>query len=127
MNETEYDTDFLNTLIAAAKWHKIAGLVAGSGMQVLLDDYEMRQGRNDLEFMCSAFEHDVKSMLDIYDFVADQVRRKELRAIFRRILAFPAAQIEPVAKILWPLKQRVEEYDFLAKHGCEPPDGGYDA
>jgi hypothetical protein len=119
---TELDTDFLNTITAAAKWSKVAKLVASSGMQVLFDEYEIKQGRNDLGFRLTVFEHDIKALHDLYVFLADQTKRKELRGIFRRILAFRSAQVEPFAEIVWPLKQIVEEYDFLAKHGCEPPD-----
>jgi hypothetical protein len=123
-----WDTDLLNTLTAAARWEKIAGLVASSGQQVLYDDYMGRHGRYDANFLLHRTEHDVKFLYDLYVFVANEAKRKELRALFRENLASPVfCEGGPLAEMVWPLKQTVDEYDFLAKHNCHPPDGGDDA
>lgn len=75
------DADLLDTLVAAARWSKIAGLVDGSGHEVLFDEYEAKQGRNDLDFKVASFENSIKFLLDLYDFVADQVIRRRARAL----------------------------------------------
>ena len=123
-----WDSDLFDTLVAAARWEKIAKLVSWSGKQVLFDDYETRHGRNDGAFMLAKTENCVQFLGDLYDFVADEAKRKELRTYFRKILAFPIfCEGGPLAEMFWPLKQRVDEYDFLAKHNCHPPDEGSDA
>jgi hypothetical protein len=126
VKELGWDTDLLDTLIDCARWQKICGLVAHSGWEVLFDQYEMRQGRNDPAFMLTSTMNSLKFLWDLYSFVADQAKRKELRALFRKILANPFMSEEPVSEIV-ALKQIVDEYDFLAKHNCHPPDGGNDA
>ena len=120
------DTDLYDTLVNAARWSRIAGLVAHSGHQVLFDDYEAKQGRNDFDFISASTENSIKFLLDLYDFVADEPKRKKLRKLFREIIA-RSMRWPPLSEIVWPLKQRVDEYDFLAKHNCHPPDGGTDA
>ena len=37
MNIDDWDTDLIDTLTKAARWEKIAGLVASSGQEVLFD------------------------------------------------------------------------------------------
>ena len=122
------DDDLYDTIVKAAKWDKIAGLVSWSGKQVLFDDYHARHNRKNAHFLLCRTENCVKALGDLYDFIANEAKRKELRTFFRQILAFyPFREGDPLAEMVWPLKQRVDEYDFLAKHNCHPPDGGDDA
>jgi hypothetical protein len=123
-----WDTDLFDTLVAAARWEKIAGLVARSGKQVLFDDYETRHGRNDGAFMLAKTENCVQFLGDLYDFVSNQTQRKELRKLIRQIIAGPPfREGGPLSEMVWPLKQRIDEYDMLARYGFEPPDGENDA
>jgi hypothetical protein len=124
----DFETDLYDTLTYAAKWTRIAKLVSFSGNQVLFDDFMFRHGRDDYDFRLASTEHSIKFLGDLYDFVADDAKRKSLRTFFRQILDLPAfREGGELAEMVQHLKQRVDEHDFLAKHNCHPPDRETDA
>jgi hypothetical protein len=96
--------------------------------QVLMDDYDLRHGRNDINFRLASTERMFAALISMYDFLANDVRRKKLRTLFRQIISSstfgPGGLLEEMAV---HLKQRVEEHDFLAKTNCHPPDRETDA
>jgi hypothetical protein len=88
-----------------------------------VDDYiAYKLGRRDLDFVIEAERRAIEGLIVLYDLVATDDEKKDMRKVFRDIMSRRRGLAPFCDELYAPLRTRLREHKMYVRCGLDPPD-----